>query len=222
MKKAFLLISFFTVAIYSQELSPSVVKKLEFKGQKIAKVFCKQDKLPKALSSVDELISKIESSKACGNISKAKLKAVAYYLLSKGEPKEAKEFKVPNGAKCPVCGMFVYKYPKWATHMVVDGKDYYFDGVKDMLKFYFFDEDFKYNRDKISKVEVRDFYTLESVEAPKAFYVVGSKILGPMGNELIPFKGIKEAKNFITDHGGELIEFKKITPQMVLDLDKRK
>ena len=221
MKKALFAILIFTIAVYSQELSPSAIKKLEFKGQKIAKIFCQQDKLPKAEGSVEDIVAKISKSKACSGVGVKKLKAVAYYLLGKATTKEVAKFKVPNHSKCPVCGMFVYKYPKWATHMVVDGKDFYFDGVKDMLKYYFFDEDFKYNRDKISKVEVRDFYTLESLNATKAFYVIGSKIYGPMGNELIPFKTKKEAKNFIADHTGELIEFSKVTPEMVLDLDKR-
>ncbi len=221
MKKALFAISVFTIALYSQELSPSAIKKLEFKGQKIAKIFCQQDKLPKAGGSLDDLIAKIASSKACGDIGANKIKAVAYYLLNKGNTKKVTKFKVPNGAKCPVCGMFVYKYPKWAAHMVVDSKDYYFDGVKDMLKYYFFDEDFKYDREKISKVEVRDFYSLESITATKAFYVIGSKIYGPMGNELIPFKTQKEAKNFIADHDGELIEFSKVTPEMVMSLDKK-
>ena len=220
MKKALLAIWFFTVMIYSQELSPSAIKKLEFKGQKIAKIFCQQDKLPKVQGSVDELITKVASSKACGNIGASKIKAVAYYLKSQDKAKPT-TFDVPNHSKCPVCGMFVYKYPKWATHMVVDGKDLYFDGVKDMLKYYFFDNDFKYDREKITKVEVRDFYTLESINATKAVYVIDSKIYGPMGNELIPFKSTKEAKNFIADHGGELIEFSKVTPELVMSLDKK-
>ena len=219
MKKVMLVISIFTV-VYSQELSPSAIKKLEFKGQKIAKIFCQQDKLPKAEGSIDDLIAKIDNSKACGDIGASKLKAVAYYLKSQGKA-ESRTFEVPNHSKCPVCGMFVYKYPKWAVRMVVDGKDYYFDGVKDMLKYYFFDEDFKYDREKISRVEVRDFYTLESLNATKAFYVIGSKIYGPMGNELIPFKTKKEAKNFIADHGGKLIEFSKVTPEIVMSLDKK-
>ena len=220
MKQALLVIFIFTIATYSQELSPSAIKKLEFKGQKIAKLFCQQDKLPKDKASIDDLIAKIDNSKACGDIGASKLKAVAYYLKSQGKA-EPKTFEVPNHSKCPVCGMFVYKYPKWATHMVVSGKDYYFDGVKDMLKYYFFDSDFKYDREKISKVEVRDFYTLESIKATEAFYVMGSKVYGPMGNELIPFKTQKEAKNFIADHSGELVEFSKVTPEMVISLDKK-
>ncbi len=34
--------------------------------------------------------------------------------------------------------MFVYKYPKWITQIVYkDGNRLSFDGVKDMMKFYF-------------------------------------------------------------------------------------
>ena len=43
---------------------------------------------------------------------------------------------IRSKAKCPVCGMFVNKYPKWtAVIETSDGTNYYFDGVKDMMKF---------------------------------------------------------------------------------------
>jgi len=41
---------------------------------------------------------------------------------------------VPARAKCPVCGMFVAKYPDWtASARFKDGTTYYYDGPKDML-----------------------------------------------------------------------------------------
>lgn len=205
----------FVSILSANNLSSVAIKKLEFKGSKIAKLFCKQEALPKD-GSIEQIVNKLKTSKVCGNLDNDKLKAVAYYIKSK----KSSTFKVPNGAKCPVCGMFVYKYPKWAAHMVIKNKDYYFDGVKDMLKFYFFDEDFKYNRDDISKVEVRDYYSLESIDAKDAFYVIDSKVYGPMGKELIPFKSLKEAKAFIADHGGRVIKLKDTNPKMILDLDK--
>ncbi|HFC03675.1 MAG TPA: nitrous oxide reductase, partial [Nitratifractor salsuginis] len=123
-------------------------------------------------------------------------------------------------AKCPVCGMFVSKYPKWAAEIVVDGKTYWFDGVKDMMKFYIFDGDFPYDRSKIEKMLVTDFYTLEAIPAKEAYYVIGSRLYGPMGNELIPFKTEKEAKDFMADHGGDrIVRFDEITGKMVMGLD---
>jgi len=195
------------------------IAKYSNKGKKIADVFCKKELLPKPVGTIDDIINKLKETKACGNLSLDKLKAVAYYI-SNGEIKQnSSHIDVPKESKCPVCGMFVAKYPKWAALIEVNGKKHYFDGVKDMMKFYIFDGDFPYDRSKIKKMKVTNFYTLEAIDAKDAFYVVHSKVLGPMGNELIPFKTKKEAQNFIKDHGGEIIEFKDITPKLVMALD---
>jgi len=115
--------------------------------------------------------------------------------------------------------MFVSKYPKWAAVMVVNNKHYYFDGVKDMMKFYFFDANFPYDRSKIQKMKVTNYYTLKAIDAKSAFYVYDSKQYGPMGRELIPFSSKSEALNFIKDHGGSLMRFNEITPKLVMALD---
>ena len=128
--------------------------------------------------------------------------------------------EVPKEVKCPVCGMFVAKYPKWAARIEADSKNYYFDGVKDMMKFYIFDVDFPFNRNKIELIEVTDFYTLKAIDAKQAFYVIGSDVYGPMGNELIPFISKNAAENFMRDHRGEkIILFNEITPHLVMGLD---
>jgi len=213
----FLLFLFSIFLLFSNELSQAELKKLEFKGKKIAQVFCSLDKLPKVSGGAEAIEQALKKSGACSGLDDKKLKAVAIYLANKGSnTTKAKHIDVPKGAKCDVCGMFVYKYPKWAALMVVDGKKHYFDGVKDMMKYYFFDKDFPYDRSKISKVEVSDYYTLEALDATKAFYVIGSNVYGPMGDELIPFKTMKEAKNFLEDHKGErIVKFQEITVDMV-------
>ena len=39
--------------------------------------------------------------------------------------------------KCPVCGMFVKKYPDWVSQIVFkDGSYAVFDGAKDLFKYY--------------------------------------------------------------------------------------
>ncbi len=210
-----------SVGIFGAELTQAKIKALAKKGQKIAEIFCKN--LPKVdkSGSIEQIQKEIKNSNSCSSLSPRKLKAVAIYLKMGVDGSSKKLYKeVPKGAKCPVCGMFVYKYPKWAAKMVVDKRSYYFDGVKDMMKFYFFDGDFPYDRAKISQILVSDFYTLEPVDAKKAFYVIGSNVYGPMGNELIPFKDEKSAKEFLLDHKGEkIVKFNQITPQMVMALD---
>jgi len=89
-----------------------------------------------------------------------------------------------------------------------------------MMKFYIFDGDFPYDRQKIESIFVTDFYTLEAIPAKKAWYVIGSEVYGPMGNELIPFKDKASAENFMKDHKGErILRFDEITGKIVMGLD---
>lgn len=124
---------------------------------------------------------------------------------------------IPKDAKCPVCGMFVAKYPNWAATIKTEKETFYFDGVKDMMKFYF--EPTKYSKDAIlkdSSILVTDYYTLEQVDAKSAFFVLGSNVMGPMGNELIPFKDENSAKDFSKEHAGKkVLKFEEITLEVI-------
>jgi nitrous oxide reductase accessory protein NosL len=208
-----------TISLFASDNINKIIK-LSNKGEKIARLLCDKDKLPPSKGSIDSIIIAIKNSKACPPLSKSKLEAVAYYL-SNGAIKVSKNhLLVPSDAKCMVCGMFVSKYPKWASMMVVDGKDYYFDGVKDMMKYYIFDGDFIYSRDKIGQMLVSDYYTIEAIPAKEAFYVVGSTIFGPMGHELIAFGTLKSAKVFSSEHNGkEILKFGEITAKVLMRLD---
>lgn len=122
------------------------------------------------------------------------------------------KIEVPKDAKCPICGMFVAKYPQWVALYEGD-KTFYFDGVKDMMKYAFAR---KLNSDKFY---VSDYYKLAKMEASKAFYVIGSNVYGPMGSELIPFATQEEAQNFSRDHNGQkVITFDEITEALVKSL----
>jgi copper chaperone NosL len=54
-------------------------------------------------------------------------------------PAQAKSPGKPSPAdKCPVCGMFVAKYPDFMAAIVhMDGSTAWFDGAKDAFKYYF-------------------------------------------------------------------------------------
>ena len=118
--------------------------------------------------------------------------------------KGAKErIELPKDARCAVCGMPI-KNKQWATLIKAGGKDYYFDGVKDMAHFYFAGEVAK-------EAYVSDYYTLEKLEAKDAFYVHGSNVFGPMGEEFIPCKDEAKAQSFMKDHAGKgVIKFDEI------------
>lgn len=120
---------------------------------------------------------------------------------------------VTHDEKCPVCGMYVYKYPRWAAQIYYKEKHYSFDGVKDMMKWYF------KNKEGITKMQVSDYYSQHAIDATKAFYVFGSDTYGPMGHELIPFAHKEDALNFYKDHHGkEILEFGAIRAELVDDL----
>ena len=125
--------------------------------------------------------------------------------------------------KCPVCGMFVYKYPDFIAEIIFkDGSYAVFDGAKDMFKYYFNLK--KYNPKKtasyIESVYVTDYYSLAPVDGLTAYYVLGSDIYGPMGRELIPFEKEGDAKEFLKDHKGQSIHrFKDITYEIIKSLD---
>lgn len=126
--------------------------------------------------------------------------------------------------RCPVCGMFVYKYPKWVARIEFsDGSSYYYDGAKDMFKHYM--DIPKYSPGKQSReivsISVTDYYSVSLIDGKSAFYVVGSNILGPMGHELIPLKDLKSAQEFAADHkGNKILRFDEITPEIIHELDK--
>ncbi len=125
--------------------------------------------------------------------------------------------------KCPVCGMFVYKYPDWLAQIALtDGTVVFFDGAKDMFKHYFDLQKSAPSRKgaQIGAVYVTDYYSLKPIDARGAFFVVGSDIHGPMGKELIPLKERAAAEEFRRDHGGKaILTFGEVNPALIKTLD---
>jgi nitrous oxide reductase accessory protein NosL len=125
--------------------------------------------------------------------------------------------------KCPVCGMFVYKYPDWVAQILFkDGSYALFDGTKDMFKYYFNLQ--KYHPSKkaadIDSIYVTDYYDLTPIDGYKAYYVEGGDVYGPMGKELIPFEKEGAAKEFMKDHKGKsILKFPDVHPERISRLD---
>jgi len=222
MKISLIVLPLIVGVVYANEISTTHNLQLLQKGKKIVDTLCDSDKLPMS-TDINTTVIELKNSKTCPHLSTNKLKAVAYYIINKNSPisnSDRASIVVPKDAKCPVCGMFVQKYPKWTTEMVIDGKSYYFDGVKDMMKYYIYSEDFPYNRKSISKILVNDYYTLEAIDAKDAYYVYDSDIFGPMGRELIAFGDIRSAKSFSSDHNGKsILRFDEIDSDMIIKLD---
>jgi len=102
----------------------------------------------------------------------------------------------------PVCGMFVAKYPKWPASISYEGKIYYFDGVKDMMKYYIFDGNFPCDdigcvvdwlegrKIATKKVITRTLDTGNWVDVDKAWYIRTTS--SPMGYGFAAYEYKKE------------------------------
>ena len=129
--------------------------------------------------------------------------------------------EVKGHERCIVCGMMVAKYPEWIAQIALaDGKVLMFDGVKDMLVFYFFPEEYG-GGGEIVEMAVKEYYSQEWLDASGAFYVVGSDVYGPMGEEFIPCATREAAESFLRDHHGEqILPLEEITPELVQSMRK--
>ena len=125
---------------------------------------------------------------------------------------------------CPVCGMFVAKYPGWVATLVFrDGSAAHFDGAKDLFKYLF--DLAKYapgrTREDVAAIGVTEYYGLTRIDARAAWFVTGSDVLGPMGHDLVPLATAADAEEFLGDHQGkEILRFADVTPQVLERLDR--
>lgn len=136
-----------------------------------------------------------------------------------------RDYVVPRAEdKCPVCGMFVARYPDWTAGIRFrDGSHVVFDGAKDLFKYWL---DFERHaaprrRADVEAVFVTDYYDVRQVNARTAWFVLGSDVLGPMGRELVPFQDEQDARAFLTDHrGSRVLRFDEVTRGLLEALDR--
>jgi copper chaperone NosL len=153
----------------------------------------------------------------------ANLMALLFWIAAEASADSAEFIKPSPKDKCPVCGMFVVKYPDFVGEIVFkDGSYAVFDGAKDMFKYCL--ELSRYNPEKkpsdIRSIYVTDYYALKPTDATRAFYVIGSDVYGPMGRELVPFVTDGDAMEFMKDHAGkQALRFGDITADIVKGLD---
>jgi nitrous oxide reductase accessory protein NosL len=120
--------------------------------------------------------------------------------------------------------MFVAKYPAWAASAALPGGGRaWFDGAKDLFKFYLEPSRFQpgRRREDLGALTVTDYYALAPVDARAAFFVLGSDTFGPMGRELVPFARREDAEEFLRDHRGtRILRFAEVTAEILRALDE--
>ncbi len=129
-----------------------------------------------------------------------------------------------NNASDPVYILPLNKHTEWICEAKLkNGKTVQFISVKSMMQVYHHPEYFQRHDlldDKIETLYVQDFLNGRRVEADKAVYLFGSRVIGPHGDELIPFESEASAKLFMLKNGGtKIFPFEKLTKGLIKYMD---
>ena len=125
----------------------------------------------------------------------------------------------------PVYQLEIDKYPKFEAELVLkNGTPVRFCSVKAMMNFYFHPEKYpEYrvkSRDEIDKMFVKDYITGKEINAKDAWYVFGSRLVGPHGDDLIPLSSKTNVELFMKKYGGtRVFRIDKFTFGLIKYLD---
>ena len=117
----------------------------------------------------------------------------------------------------PVYKLLLKKYPKFEAEMKLkNGKTLRFVSVKALMNFYYHPEKFpgygvSPDGKEIAGLYVHDYLDGEALPAEKAWYVFGSRLTGPHGDDLIPFGSKTRAELFVKRYGGtRIMDYKEL------------
>ena len=121
----------------------------------------------------------------------------------------------------------VYKNPKWVAKIEVsNGKKIFFSSPKSMFEFYFrpgkwYDIGVRSEKD-FKNILVTDFETLKPVKAKGAFYIYGTNVTSPAGDDLVAFDSYKSAEEFSKKHNGKrILGFREVSDALIRLLNGR-
>jgi len=124
----------------------------------------------------------------------------------------------------PVYNLPLKNYKKFICEATLkNGKIIQFVSVKSMMQVFYHQDyfiDHKYIDSEIKNMYVQDFLTGDKLDAKKALYVFGSRVIGPHGDDLVPFKSETSVKVFAIKYKGtKTLRYKKITVGLIKYLD---
>lgn len=121
--------------------------------------------------------------------------------------------------RCPVCGMYPARYPKWMAQVVFN--DYSassFDSPKELFHFLgtMARYDKKHSAADVGAIYVANYGGSGWLDGKQAWFVLGSKARGPMNDPNLPaFASRAEADAFAKLQGGRAYAYAEITPALL-------
>jgi hypothetical protein len=124
----------------------------------------------------------------------------------------------------PAYNMPIDKHSKLLCEATLaNGKTAYFLSVKAMMMVQLHQDYFlkrKLIEGKLETLYVHDYLSGEKIEAAKAVYVFGSRVIGPHGDDLIAMASEERAKLFQLKYGGtKILPFARIDQGLIRYLD---
>ncbi|NHX34974.1 MULTISPECIES: nitrous oxide reductase accessory protein NosL [Halolamina] len=149
---------------------------------------------------------------------------------------------LPEDATCDVCGMVISQHPGPTAEVFYadqrpGGHDNpaRFDSTWEAFQFDFEHEDWSREAFYVTDYSVVDYeirtdgdqqvisthYGAESfVDATTVTFVAGSSVVGAMGEDLIGFADEGDAESFQAEHGGDIVTFDEVTPELLSTLGR--
>lgn len=130
---------------------------------------------------------------------------------------------IEQGDVCAVCGMYIFGSPGPRAEAYVEGRrlPLKFDSTRDFLAYVLQPE----NQSILQHLFVQDTAVIDwnhpsnsassFVAARSAYYVAWQPLLGAMGPTLASFAKDQDAQAFVKTHGGQILRFDEITPQLI-------
>jgi hypothetical protein len=145
-------------------------------------------------------------------------------LLFAQVPFTGKIILLDQNATDPIYQLPLSKYSKWLCEAELKNKKkIQFVSVKSMMKIYMNQEHFIKHGvlpAGIRSIYIQDYLSGKKVDATRAYYVFGSRIVGPHGDDLIPFATEENAKLFMMKNGGtKILPYARISKGLIRYLD---
>ena len=117
---------------------------------------------------------------------------------------ENRQMHLSPADRCPVCGMAVVKYEKFAGAIQLKDKTtYYFCSAGCLIRAWLHPEIFIGRpQTALQTVIVREYFSGQTVDARAVIWVAGSDVIGPMGPALVPLRDKPSLQTFTRRHGG--------------------
>lgn len=128
---------------------------------------------------------------------------------------------IAKAQRCPVCGMYPANYPKWHAQIVFkNGDQAAFDSAAEMFRYIndISKYDKRHSSDDIGNIYVQNYSDGGWLLGKDAYFVIGSKVKGPMGNDLPAFANEAAAVAFIEKSGGKVMRFEQIDIAVISSL----